>query len=274
MIGSPDDIEARYCVKRSTEWTGYKVHYTETCDQDHPRIITHVRTTTATEHDVKATTLVQNDLKAKGRQPEIHLVDQGYLEIDLLVNSQKQGTDLVGPVPTSQQWQDRTEGAYDHTRFQIDWERRAITCPNGKTTTRCSERTTWRGTPSFVFTFPKEDCLPCPVREHCSRAKNSGRVLTLYPQEQYEAQLQARQRQETEAFRNLYGERAGIESTLSQGIRRARIRYARYIGLARTHLQEIASAAAINFLRISNWLSGERPTETRISPFQALAAQL
>lgn len=273
MIGSPDDIEARYCVKRSTEWTGYKVHYTETCDQDHPRIITHVRTTTATEHDVKATTPVQNDLKAKGRKPEIHLVDQGYLEIDLLVSSQKQGIDLVGPVPTSQQWQDRTEGAYDHTKFQIDWERRAITCPNGKTTTRCSERTTWRGTPSFVFTFPKEDCLPCPVREHCSRAKNSGRVLTLYPQEQYEAQLQARQRQETEAFRKLYGERAGIESTLSQGIRRARIRYARYIGLARTHLQEIASAAAINFVRISNWLSGERPKETRISPFQAFAAQ-
>lgn len=273
MIGSPDDIEARYCVKRSTEWTGYKVHYTETCDQDHPRIITHVRTTTSTEHDVKATTPVQNDLKAKGRQPEIHLVDQGYLEIDLLVNSQKQGIDLVGPVPTSQQWQDRTEGAYDHTHFQIDWERRAITCPNGKTTTRCSERTTWRGTPSFVFTFPKEDCLPCPVREHCSRAKTAGRVLTLYPQEQYEAQVQARQRQETEAFRKLYGERAGIESTLSQGIRRARIRYARYIGLARTHLQEIASAAAINFVRISNWLSGERPKETRISPFQAFAAQ-
>lgn len=56
MIGSPDDIEARYCVKRSTEWTGYKVHYTETCDQEHPRIITHVKTAPSTEHDVKATT--------------------------------------------------------------------------------------------------------------------------------------------------------------------------------------------------------------------------
>jgi len=30
MISSTDDLEARYCVKRSTEWTGYKVHFTET----------------------------------------------------------------------------------------------------------------------------------------------------------------------------------------------------------------------------------------------------
>lgn len=52
-----------------------------------------------------------------------------------------------------------------------------------------------------------------------------------------------------------------------------RIRYARYIGLASTHLQETASAAAINLVRIFSWLSGERPKPTRISPFLALAAQ-
>ena len=39
-----------------------------------------------------------------------------------------------------------------------------------------------------------------------------GRSLTLYPQKQYEAQLEARQRQQTEAFKKLYADRAGIES--------------------------------------------------------------
>jgi transposase len=111
------------------------------------------------------------------------------------------------------------------------------------------------------------------MREHCSRAKNVGRTLTLYPKEQYESQLAARQRQQTEEFKKLYGERAGIESTISQGVRRTRLRYARYIGLARTHLQETASAAAINLARLFSWLIGERPTATRISPFLALAAQ-
>lgn len=110
------------------------------------------------------------------------------------------------------------------------------------------------------------------MRVKCSRARNIGRILTVYPKCQYEAQLAARQRQQTEAFKKLYGERAGIESTWSQGVRRTRLRYARSIGLARTHLQEIASAAAINFARLFNWLSGERPKPSRISLFMALAA--
>lgn len=273
MIGSPDDLEARYCVKRSTEWTGYKVHFTETCQAEYPRIITQVETTPSTVHDVKVTSKIQDNLAAKGRSPQIQLVDEGYMEIDLLLESQRRGINLIGPVPSSKSWQDRVEGAFDHTKFQIDWEKQVVTCPNHKTSVRCTKRKTWRGTPSFSFVFDKEGCLPCPMRVNCSRAKNAGRTLTLYPKEQYEAQLAARQRQQTEEFKRLYGERAGIESTISQGVRRTRLRYARYIGLARTHLQEIASASAINLARLSDWLMGERPKATRISPFLALAAQ-
>ncbi len=101
-----------------------------------------------------------------------------------------------------------------------------------------------------------------------------GRSLTLYSQKQYEAQLEARQRQQTEAFKKLYADRAGIESTISQGVRRTRIRTARYIGLARIHLQQTASAAAINMARLFEWLIGQRPHETYISPFQKFAFQI
>ena len=208
---------------------------------------------------------------AAGRVYDI--VDEGYMEIDLLVDSQHKGIDLVGPVPSSKTWQDRVEGAFDHTQFHIDWQHRQATCPNGKTSIRCSERKTWRGTPNFTFVFDKADCLPCPVRQYCSRAKNMGRILTLYPQEQYEAQQEARKRQQTEAFRELYAQRAGIESTISQAVRRTGVRSARYIGLARIHLQHTASAAAINFARLFEWLRGERPKDTWISPFLTLALQ-
>jgi transposase len=144
----------------------------------------------------------------------------------------------------------------------------------GKTSIRCSERKTWHDTPSFVFVFDQKDCSPCSFRERCSRAKHSGRTLTLYPQEKYEAQLEARKRQQTEAFKNLYAQRAGVESTISQGVRRTRLRHTRYIGLARTHLQQVASAAAINLARVFDWLIGERPKEAWVSPFQALATQI
>jgi hypothetical protein len=39
-----------------------------------------------------------------------------------------------------------------------------------------------------------------------------------YPQEKYEALLQAKERQSTEAFQEMYGKRAGFEGTISQGV--------------------------------------------------------
>jgi len=273
MIASPDDMEAHYAVKRSTEWTGYKVHFTETCQEEYPRLITHVETTPATVHDSKVTAKIQNALAAKGRLPEIHLVDEGYMEMDLLVESHHKGIDLVGPVPASKTWQDRVEGAFDHTYFRIDWHNQKATCPNGKTSLHSYTGKTVRGTPNVTFLFDRKDCQPCSLRIHCSRAKTAGRILTLYPQERYEAQQESRKRQETEEFKKLYAQRAGIESTISQGVRRTGLRTARYIGLARTHLQHTASAAAINLARLFDWLQGEGPRTPWTSPFLTLALQ-
>jgi transposase len=158
MIASTQDLEAKYCVKRTTEWTGYKVHLTETCDKAHPRLITQVETTVATKHDSKVTKTIQDDLAERELLPETQIVDEGYMETDLLVNSQKKGVDLFGPMPSSKSWQDRIEDAFDHTQFHINWEQRVATCPGGKTSSYCSERKTWRGTPNLYSSFRSEDC--------------------------------------------------------------------------------------------------------------------
>ena len=50
------------------------------------------------------------------------------------------------------------------------------------------------------------------------------------------------------------------------------VRHARYRGLAPTHLQHIATAAAINVVRVVDWLMGDRPEPTRRSPLLAFAA--
>jgi transposase len=49
-----------------------------------------------------------------------------------------------------------------------------------------------------------------------------------------------------------YKKRSGIEGTLSQGIRRGTVCRSRYVGLSKTHLQEVAIAAGINLLRSIN----------------------
>ena len=51
FLSSPSDVDARYGVKRSTFWVGYKIHLTEQCEAELPMIITNVETTPATTPD-------------------------------------------------------------------------------------------------------------------------------------------------------------------------------------------------------------------------------
>ena len=65
-IFSPYETEARKSTKRSTSWTGYKVHLTETCEEDLPHLITHVETTVATTQD--PTVLPSIDLRSSRKR--------------------------------------------------------------------------------------------------------------------------------------------------------------------------------------------------------------
>ena len=73
------------------------------------------------------------------------------------------------------------------------------------------------------------------------------------------------------AWKRGYRVRDGIESTLSQGVRAFGMRRSRYIGLAKTELQQVCTAAAMNVSRIVNWLDGRPRAKTRVTRFAALA---
>ena len=87
-----------------------------------------------------------------------------------------------------------------------------------------------------------------------SAKKSKQRTLTVRPQAQHEALHAARRRQRTPAFAKEYALREGIEATISQGVRAFGMRRSRYIGLAKTHLQHLGIAAAMNVVRAIAWL--------------------
>jgi hypothetical protein len=80
-------------------------------------------------------------------------------------------------------------------------------------------------------------------------------------------------RETEEAFAAQYRRRAGVEGTLSVGVRAMHLRRSRYIGLAKTHLRHVLTAAAINLARLGAWLAGEPLARTRQSAFVRLMAQ-
>ncbi len=273
FISSPYDPEARYAKKRSTSWVGYKVHLTETCDDGAPRLITHVETTPGPTDDGAVTPRIHETLEDQGLLPETHLVDTGYVDAKLLVTSQQDyQVDLLGPTRLDCHWQARAKQGFEAASFKIDWERQQATCPQGKTSLSWSPAVESRSSEVIKIQFSSKDCGPCPSRRLCTRskAKYPRRTITLPPEEQYQALKMARERQTTEAFKEQYALRSGIEATLSQGIRAFELRRSRYVGLARTHLQHVLTAAAMNFVRVGLWFTETPRAKTRLSAFQKL----
>ena len=98
FISSPYDAEAHYARKYTTQWVGYKVHLTESCEDDLPHLITHVETTSGPAADGTATPKIHKALRQRGLLPKTHIVDTGFLDAELLVESQAHyGVDLLGP---------------------------------------------------------------------------------------------------------------------------------------------------------------------------------
>ena len=122
--------------------------------------------------------------------------------------------------------------------------------------------------------FPTKDCRPCPKLALCVRSQKRypRRTVTIRPQPPYRALHAARQREVTEVFRAEYARRAGIEGTISRGMRSARLRRTRYIGLSRVHLGHILTAAGLNILRLGEWCLEIPRAKTRITPFARLMA--
>ena len=122
-IASPYDTDARWGVKRDTFWLGYKLHVTETCDDQprcgcpgdgrtgrrghakdcaapaFPNLITHVATTDATVTDNQMTGAIDDELAGKNLVPGRHYLDSGYLSAALVVSeAARHGIALIGPL--------------------------------------------------------------------------------------------------------------------------------------------------------------------------------
>jgi transposase len=235
--------------------------------------MTQVQTTASTTSDISQVTPIHAALATKELLPGQHLVDSAYVSADELVAGQvRYGVDLCGPMQANGWWQAKTAQGYDLDNFRIDWQTQTATCPQGKRSIRWNPTRTPHGQETITIAFAFGDCTPCPARSLCTRAKATPRSLSVRPEPQHQAIRTARERQATPTFKATYAARAGIEGTLSQGVRAFDLRQARYRGLAKTHLQHVATAAAMNLARLSDWLEGLPRAQTRRSHFAALAA--
>jgi transposase len=289
-IASPYDTDARWGVKREEFWLGYKLHITETCDdppctcrpaaadgrggghgRDHdrgcahlvfPNLITGVATTDATVTDNQMTEPVHDALAARNLAPARHYTDSGYLSAAVVVSAlATRGIALIGPLLADTSAQARAGAGYARADFTADYDTRTVTCPQGKTSaswTPCTQH----GRHAIVATFSVGDCGPCPARSLCTTGKQ--RQLSLLPRDLAEAQAAARTAGKTAGFQADYARRAGVEGTMHQAASHG-ARRARYRGLARTRLDHVYMACALNLLRLEAFWTGNPLDRQRTS---------
>ncbi|MEU4164056.1 IS1182 family transposase [Actinoplanes sp. NPDC026670] len=264
-LSCPYDLDTRYGLKRGKGWCGYKVHLSETCDCDVPRLITNVATTDATVTDTEMTERIHQDLAARRLLPDQHAVNGGYVTAAHVVTARDEHrVDLLGPVGLDTNKGERLP----QSAFHVDWQAKTVTCPQGKTSISWSVQRKNSGTELARVHFAAADCTGCPLRTACTTAAADskwGRSLTLLPAAQQEILDIRRREQTTEQWQQDYRIRAGVEATISQITRRTGIRRTRYTGLDKTHLGHLFAATAVNIIRIDAWLTDTPIGRTRTS---------
>jgi hypothetical protein len=144
--------------------------------------------------------------------------------------------------------------------FQVDFDAKTATCPNGQTVSGPVVTINPEKRVSLSFTFERSVCQACPLFERCVRSKTEGRTIQTSFYENY--LLDARKRQETQEFKQLYRLRPRIEGKQAQLVSHG-LRNTRYIGKTKRRLQRLFLATAVNINRLGKLL------ETRAQQFEA-----
>ncbi|MEV0623900.1 transposase [Nonomuraea sp. NPDC050404] len=252
-IISPYDLQARFAIRGDTRWSGYLLHITETCQEEDTSVnlITDVATDLPTS-DKPAVPGIYQRLQRRALLPEQHMVDGGYVSAALLDQAATSyQVTMVGPVKKNTSWQHRAGTGFSIDNFVIDFDRRQAICPNGKASSNWLEPPAQA--PYQVVKFSRAYCGPCLDRDRCTRSQEprTGRTLTFLPQHLFERQVANRDQQQQERWQRTYASRAGVEGTINEAVNAHQARQCRYRGLAKTHLQHVLTAIAINIERLA-----------------------
>ncbi|RSM87199.1 IS1182 family transposase [Streptomyces sp. WAC 01325] len=209
---SPYDTDAHYCVKRDTALSGYRTHFTETCDEERPGLVVHVATTISTVQDIELTDSIHDMLAERQLLPSEHVVDCGYISPARIERAQRvHGITLLGPVVADHSSQAKAGSGFGKAAFTIDW---AI-CPRGATSVSWTELR-MKGNTYLQARFAEADCRSCPAHTQCTSSATRPRSVAVLPRPLHEIQTRNRLEQQTEQWQRSYAIHAGIEATLSR----------------------------------------------------------
>ena len=204
-------------------------------------MITYVEVEPAHVSDAHALIPALKSTQERECAPEAILGDALYGSDENIETAAELGVEVIAPAMGSAQ----NEKKLHLTDFAVDKEKgRVIGCPAGQSPVRTENTKT-----GYLKTcFDAGVCQGCPHRETCPTRVGKRTAHLFYTEKQIRLALR-RNEEETEAWRELYRMRSGIEGTMSRyksqtGAARLRVR-----GMERVRFAAVMKAVGLNILR-------------------------
>jgi hypothetical protein len=238
-LQNPSDPDAGYSGHKGQ---GYQVQVVENyspTDSKQLSLITSVMVESADQHDANALLPTLSKLQQQGMLPEAILADSLYgsdanCELALL----EHGVAVISPVmPGNQKKMPLSD-------FTLDNQGDITLCPQGVAPAYIK-----KNSEGLSAAFPVS-CHACPSFELCPVGK--GKKSCYYRYTEKDVRIARRRQQEnTDAFKEKYRFRAGVEATMSEIDRRTGIKHLRVRGMKAVSFAAVMKAIGLNILRAS-----------------------
>lgn len=238
-LQNPSDPDATYDGHKGK---GYQAQvaetYSENEEQKSLRLITHIEVEAAHQSDVHALLPFLEETEKRGVLPTQTLADTLYGSDQNCEKAHELGVELIAPAMVS-----GTTGEISLTDFTLAANDAVVTCPAGYTPVKIKMKNDRR-----TAVFSSEQCAACPRKSTCPvKDGELGRYLRY---DRKAARLARRRaREKTEAFRQQYRFRSGVEGTMSEFDRRTGVKHLRIRGMKAVRLSVFLKATGLNILR-------------------------
>lgn len=246
-LQNPSDPDATYNAHKGK---GYKVQLSETCSPETPfQVLTAVALQAANEGDQKALVPLLEETQARGCGAETVVADTNYGGAENLLAAAERGVDLLSPTPGTADPDDLTL-----MNFALEGELPSIQrCPQGHTPVKRRPLPKREGE---TLWFDARICEACELCASCPAGQNKGR-LTVTDKDLLIAWNRAREK--TEAFKEAYKVRSGIESANSELKEAHDLARVWTRGWKRVSFAVLFKALACNIKRFARWRCAQRP---------------
>lgn len=237
-LQNPSDPEAGY---NGHKGQGYQAQVMETYnEQGALSLIIYAEAEPASVHDTHALIPAIEGVQGRELKPDQVLADSAYGSDDNLEQAQTMGVEVISPVMGT-----LSEGQLSLTDFAFSDQGEVLSCPAGHQPIK-----TWQKKDRHRAFFTIEQCEPCPHRDRCPSKPGKGHHYLGYYHKAFRA-ARRRQWQQTDAFKNRYRYRAGIEATFSALDRKTGIKHLRVRGFKAVRYCVHLKAAGMNIFRAS-----------------------